>query len=463
MVAAGDRRHYGRFPFFVVFAIALIIGFEFFFGTLQLQSSLRSSDTSYDEIDLMMNRTIETLLTRLPDRSEERIISLEKRLASLESALRSHNNVDADNVTNHPAHDAKASTFDQGYQQFVHFEPQKPFCVMWKENMDEWWTHHPDWYVSNENDTHYCFSPIEDRRKVQLFRKLYQTQFKLGDCSKVVSKRMWSSGWGADFENVVDGLKYALDFGDPVQFFVEKESAWHYAAKKDGSRPVCKSKDMYCYFLNLSSCPATPDKPYEGDFLSDFDLHGDIGRWLLEYATRQQTWLRRKVYRFSKKIQITTPCTVMHVRRTDIVLHEEYARKYRKIEEYVEALDNSTKNILLLTDDQNAVEEAKTLYPDYNWMYIKRPRHRGAEGGWENQIPSDNPMLEVTILLTIFRLVRKCDSLIHTYSNFAKVIKGEMKDALKGKYFRTVDLDEGDPDLFHANNSMSVNVSVPFP
>ena len=200
---------------------------------------------------------------------------------------------------------------------------------------------------------------------------------------------MWSSGWGADFENVVDSLKYALDSGNPVQFFVEEGSAWHYAGKKDASRPVCESKDMYCYFLNLSRCPAIPDQPYEGDFLSeDFQLHRGVGRWLLEYATRKQTWLRREVYEFSKKIEITTPCTVMHVRRTDIVLHEEWARKYRKIEEYVNALDNSTRNILLLTDDQNAIEEAKTLYPEYNWMYIDRPRHRGAEGGWENQIPS---------------------------------------------------------------------------
>ena len=129
------------FPFFVVFAIALIIGFEFLFGTLQLQSSLRAGGSSllissHDEMDVMMNGTMETLLIRLQDRNEERLISLEKRLASLESTLRSHN-IDTDKVTI-PTHNAKASNSDQVNHKFAHFEPRGPFCVTWEENMDQW-------------------------------------------------------------------------------------------------------------------------------------------------------------------------------------------------------------------------------------------------------------------------------------------------------------------------------------
>ena len=116
-------------------------------------------------------------------------------------------------------------------------------------------------------------------------------------------------------------------------------------------------------------------------------MNNENGRWLLEYATRPQTWLRRKVYEFSKTIQIDTPCAVMHVHRSDIVLHGEFSRKYRQIQEYIDALpDDSTKNILLLTDDQNAVDEARTLHTDYNWMIIDKPRRRGAGVGWNKQV-----------------------------------------------------------------------------
>jgi hypothetical protein len=152
----------------------------------------------------------------------------------------------------------------------------------------------------------------------------------------------------------------------------------------------------------------------------------------------------------------------MHVRRTDVVLHQEYSRKYREVKEYVNALENGTKNILLLTDDQNAIEEAQTLFPSYNWMFVDRQRHQGAEGGWENQIPSDDPKLEVIILLTIFRLVRMCSSFIHGHSNFAFLLEEEMKDAHKGTELHLVNLDENDPDFRSENNTLTVNVSKPF-
>jgi hypothetical protein len=461
-----QRQHKFRFPFFIVFLIVLIIGNELFFGTLQIQSTLRGSaeGSTNNEMDQMVNETVEMLLARLKDSSlyDERLALLESRLSSLETTVLGHiNGNDGESREERTPRVSEVSRLEAPEAPETPDSPE-PFCVTWETNMDDWWTHHPDWYVSKENNTHYCFSLIEDAKKAAVFRKLYDVQFKTGDCSNVTTKRMWSSGWGADFENVVDGLKNAYDTGIPTQMHV-MEGAWHYAGKKDASRPVCATKDMYCYFLNLTRCPANPERPYEGAFMSeDFGIGGGIGRWLLEYATRPQTWLRREVYKFSSKVKIKTPCTAIHVRRTDIVLHEEYSRRYRKMSEYVDVLENGTKNLLLLTDDQNAVEEAQSLFPSYNWMYIDRPRHRGTEGGWENQIPSDDPKMEVIILLTIFRLVRQCSTLIHTHSGLARVLKGEMEDALKGKEFRRVDLDENDPNLFSANNSLTVNVSMPF-
>lgn len=86
-------------------------------------------------------------------------------------------------------------------------------------------------------------------------------------------------------------------------------------------------------------------------------MENGIGHWLLEYATRQQMWLRREVHQLSKKVKVVTPCTVIlvHLSRNDIVLHSEHSRRYREVSEYVKALDNNTKNTLLSTDDLNAM------------------------------------------------------------------------------------------------------------
>jgi len=76
----------------------------------------------------------------------------------------------------------------------------RPFCVPWTfveddDAMDRWWTHRPDWFVSDENDNRYCFSPIREPDKAELFRQLYDVQFR-SDCTKKLhTKKMWSSGW----------------------------------------------------------------------------------------------------------------------------------------------------------------------------------------------------------------------------------------------------------------------------
>ena len=302
------------------------------------------------------------------------------------------------------------------------------FCVPWAVNVDAWWTHHVDWSVSKENETHQCFSPKEDPEKAEFFRKLYNIQFK-GNCSKVFTKLMWSSGWSADMRNVIDGLQQAVKTNQPMQLYAAHP--WHYA-HADPDRSVCPSKDYRCYFLDLSNCKSDPESPVGNLLNQKIRLDKIPGTWYYEFATRQQTWLRLKVFRFSNKINITTPCTVAHVRRADIVLHKNRVRRYHEIDDYVKRMDNGTKNIFLLTDDDNAIGEALTKYPDYHWMYIDRPRHKGAEGGFENQVQSKNPKFEVVVLLSIFRLVKKCSTLIHSKSGFALLLSREMsQDGLR--------------------------------
>jgi hypothetical protein len=406
-------------------------------------------------------------LDRNENDSEERLLALEKRLSSTEKDLQKHAQRDLQErlstveeriqaLEHAPIADVHVDEFPYGGSD------NETFCVPWEENTDTWWTHHVDWYVSLENDTHYCFSPMEDQEKAATFRKLYEIQFK-GDCSNVTTKQMWSNGYGADFQNIIDGLNYALQTNSPMQVH-NKDGHWHYAVKRDGSGPVCPSKDMYCYFLNMTRCEPVPEKAYEGVFFTEnYSVEWANGHWFQEYATRQQMWFRHEVYKLSKKVNVVTPCAVMHVRRSDIVLHDEYSRRYREVGEYVSALKNRTKNILLLTDDHNAIGEALTNFPQYNWVYIDRKRHKGAEGGWENQLPSDDPQFEMVVLQSIFRLVRKCTRLVRTTGNFGDLLQAEMRDALRGKdRLKEVNLDDSDPSVFSPNNTLSVNISKSF-
>ena len=337
-----------------------------------------------------------------------------------------------------------------------------PFCVKWDENMDNWWTHRPEWKVSVENETHQCFSLIENEEQRELLSKLYKIQFK-GNCSESATKEMWSTGFGADIQNVNDGLIYALESGRPLQMWTGG-NGWHYAAQRNGTRHACPAKDASCYFLNISSCSPRPDHlkvgPHANGFLVDdgwqSHIHKERAQWLYGYITRGKTWLRRALYDYAKTIQVQTPCTVMHVRRGDVVLHEEYSRKYHAIREYVDAgVSKNTTNILLLTDDENAIKEALTQYPQHNWIYIDRPRYKGAEGGWEGHIPSDDPKNELIAILTIFRhLAPKCETLIHSKSNFADFVYLEMKGA------KRINIDANKSDVYNETNSLTANVST---
>jgi hypothetical protein len=113
---------------------------------------------------------------------------------------------------------------------------------------------------------------------------------------------------------------------------------------------------------------------------------------------------------------------VTDVHRTDVVLRTAKTRRYHAISEYMEtakqkAPEKYHRNVILFTDDQEAIEEAHLNYPEHNWIYLNRTRHRGVSGGWEGQVPSNSPRLEVVILHSIFRLMKLCDVYLFSTSN----------------------------------------------
>jgi hypothetical protein len=116
-------------------------------------------------------------------------------------------------------------------------DPPEHFCVPWELNTDDWWTHHPEWRVTMENDTHTCFSFFKDNMAIK-FRKIYENQFhNRNNCSKVHTRHMWSSGWGSDLNNIMDGLQNGLEEEIPFALaFKNYKPWWHYSANKKVSR-----------------------------------------------------------------------------------------------------------------------------------------------------------------------------------------------------------------------------------
>lgn len=328
-------------------------------------------------------------------------------------------------------------------------------CFSWgDDSADKWWEMNPEYEVTIETDQEFCFTIMENE-KASFFKKLHTHQYNVTKCNDTYTKRMISSGWGADINHVAAGLLHGLDTDRSFQI-VQDIDFWHYTALKPQYRgdkkPVCPTGDLFCYFLPIGICNAT-----SVDTLNTRP-RGALLPWAREYSTRAQQWLRHEVYEYMNRNAptINTPCAALHVRRADVVLHGKFSRKYFPISKYIELLqkkvpDKNYTNILLFTDDQNAVDEAETLHPEYNWMYLNRTRHRGSSGGFENQIPSGSPKDEVVSILVTFNLAQKCDVLVHTTSAFAIAIYNSMVET--GRDIKLLQIDEDYKGRLHVNNS----------
>jgi hypothetical protein len=143
-----------------------------------------------------------------------------------------------------------------------------------------------------------------------------------------------------------------------------------------------------------------------------------------------------------------------------VVLHKEWARRYYAIDEYVNAAKQQiTNTIFLLTDDDNAVQEARAKFPGHNWVVVDRPRYKGKEGGWENHIPSDDPKQEVIVLMAIFRKVQLCDVFVHTRSNLADYITGAMLSSQPRLHRFDLNSGQSNAQIYRAKNSETHKIS----
>ena len=334
----------------------------------------------------------------------------------------------------------------------------KPFCQQWSASdafnrtlqpFDEWYTHHPDWIITNEADAEFCIEPGDTQTQpISNMMKFYVNQFH-SPCNLLHALIMWNSGWSADMWNIQVGLIHALNHHVPLLMEVHDWHPWHYTANKDDhTNLTCDSGDTTCYFLPYHGCGSVwnttkigakltlgPDmKLLEGvdDRSWGSSIFDDFGWSAYLFMTRKQLWLRRAVFDYKEQFRQSnaidagsSDCTVIHVRRGDVAHSNE--RIYFPVYDYVkmipqERLNDPNHYIFLMTDDSGAIEEAHEFYPELRWTYINKPRFNGSNVGWEDQMPSRNPAYEVIMLLSEFELAMACSTFVHGHSGFSNFI-----------------------------------------
>ena len=342
----------------------------------------------------------------------------------------------------------------------------QPFCQSWSASdasnrslqpFDLWHTHHPNWFVTSENDDEFCVV-IEPDGKTPIVRNMmlfYANQF-ISSCKLVHARYQWGSGWSADFWNINLGLIHSLYYKVPClmtsweendrHIGMELTHPWNYAAnKKDYGSPnqtslVCKAGDTTCYFLPYHGCGSIDELKNDSSVQVllgvedkgnvESSVFDDVGWSAYLFVTRKQLWLRRAVFNYKEKFKAATnwneqsDCTVMHVRRADVIRD---TRRYYPVAYYVELipkekLSDPNHHIFLLTDDSSAIDEAHEFFPNLKWDYFNRPRHNGSNSGWEDHTPSGDPALEVIVIMSLFDLVKDCSALVQGGSGFTNYI-----------------------------------------
>jgi hypothetical protein len=322
-------------------------------------------------------------------------------------------------------------------------------CAPWEVNIDNWWQNHPDWEPSIENDTHTCLSPIANPKRAEFYRQVHAQQFPelfsedhYYQCSskpgprKIVLRRVADHGFASYFgHTLTESLWSAWRDNRTFQYVhPDQHFRWMYVPENRSSWAWCRSQDHECYFLPISSCDRPPagsrqELPKKKYLWGDTEPNRTLWEqniWLSHYIMRPRQELRRHFYEFWKQSDLPLldeSCTWIHVRRGDAMTEKGYERNFYPIQEYLTRGEvNKGDTVLLLTDDQSAIEEATLLHPEYKWVYWNRTRNRGP-AAYNSHIPSQDAVLEVMIILAERKLASQCRKGIFGKSNMARMIR----------------------------------------
>ena len=341
---------------------------------------------------------------------------------------------------------------------------QTECCVSWEVNVDEWWTHHPDWRIVSETSQHYCFAKFPEPHGT-FFRNLYKTQFihdgdvnvtgdgmdvyhrtslppMVRNCSSVYRYQQVISGVGAILGGQLRGLYSARQLQRPFQMSHKKEwNHWKYVGSSDAQHwSWCPTKGLDCFVLPLSNCPHiyTEQSDNIGNSPSQWSpAYALYMQYLLRYQHKVRWRLRRFMDEHDAHVHGDddhnqaqfTNCTAFHIRRGDAGLHYQPFRRYPSLLEYIRAGNVSQDEpIVLLTDDVTTIREAEQFYSDYTWIYMNRTRVNMTFSGFGSHINvGDNadPGDEIIAMRSEARAAARCRKLVHARSGFVLVILSE--------------------------------------
>lgn len=314
-------------------------------------------------------------------------------------------------------------------------ESNGPCCAQWTFDTDEWWTWHPQYRIGLQNKTHTCFEKIQDVEHIEFLEKVQNLQWLRNDedsCLRGVQKPQISSGYAAALMSISRSFYSAYRQGKSFQMTRHHAAArWNFAVQNQSHWAYCESLDMNCFFIPIGKCPAAIGR-------SDADIGAKPTHerqkkeflWLRQYAFRPRHVLRHNLEEYLDEALVGTseiePCSAIHVRRGDIAYGK--GRRYAAVDEYLQVGNISKgETVVLLTDDVSAVNEVEEfLKDDYNWVFLRRPRNRGPEGGFEGFIPSQDPSFEVLAIMAEAQLAGRCHKLVHGKSGFVAVIEDQL-------------------------------------
>jgi hypothetical protein len=312
-------------------------------------------------------------------------------------------------------------------------------CLPWSVNLDEWRTHHPDWGVTRSERDFYCLSRFQGD-KATFFRNIYKLQWGVEvndnhrtmappkrNCSNLLQNLQISSGMGRNIKAVMNGFSTAFEEGRPYQLNrLSDTSRWMYATSNTSSWGYCNSTSLFCYLLPIGNCMNTYGVD---DHVSDFAFSTMTNyTWMYEYLMRfnHQTLLhiQEEINKVSQIEKLVGNCTVIHVRRGDSGQPRSMSRKYVALIEYIRTGDIRHEDpVLILTDDKTTLYEAEVFYPDYNWIYMDRPRVNLTYGGFEGLVPSGDEAQEFVAIYAEMFLASRCSKFVYGESGFVRELK----------------------------------------
>lgn len=246
-------------------------------------------------------------------------------------------------------------------------EPKDLKCSPWEVNIDDWWQHHPTWEPSEKftNDTHTCFTPIPDPKRVAFLKKVYDRQFTHANCrinpfnnmdpDTMAILRLQNIGFaGTMFYAQQKAFYSAVNYHNRTyrHMVPSPKFHWMYVPQDKNSWAYCPSQDLECYWLPITSCPqpvlnvtrdpailkkhlnnkGKPKQQYQ-DYVGKkikYDKEAAENEtvaaqviWSNRFMMRPRQEMRRRFREFFKTApKLETPCTWIHVRRGDVMTGE---------------------------------------------------------------------------------------------------------------------------------------------